>query len=59
MENLAYALHKTKNFEEASDLYMKLSAFWKNAKIKNYTKIEKNEGFLIFGLQRSGSNILS
>ena len=48
IENLAYALHKTKNFKEASDLYMKLSTFWKNAKIKNHTKIEKNEGFLIF-----------
>ena len=59
MENLAYALHKTKNFEEASGLYMKLSAFWKNTKIKNHKKIEKNEGFLIFGLQRSGTNILS
>ena len=29
IENLAYALLKTKNFEEASDLYMKLSTFWK------------------------------
>ncbi len=59
MENLAHALHKTESFEEASDLYMKLSSFWKNAKIKNHTKIKKNQGFLIFGLQRSGSNILS
>ncbi len=58
-ENLANALHKTNNFEEASNLFMKLSTFWKNAKIKNHARIEKNEGFLIFGLQRSGTNLLS
>ena len=58
-ENLANALHKTNNFEEASNLFMKLSTFWKNAKIKNHKRIEKNEGFLIFGLQRSGTNLLS
>ena len=58
-ENLANALHKTNNFEEASGLFIKLSTFWKNVKIKNHKKIEKNEGFLIFGLQRSGTNLLS
>ena len=58
-ENLAKALHKTNNFEEASNLFMKLSTFWKNVKIKNHKRIEKNEGFLIFGLQRSGTNLLS
>jgi len=59
IENLAYALHKTNNFEEASNLFIKLSTFWKNTKIKNLKRIEKNEGFLIFGLQRSGTNVLS
>ena len=59
IENLAYTLHKTNNFHEASSLYMELSTFWKKVKIRNHKKIEKNEGFLIFGLQRSGSNILS
>ena len=58
-ENLANVLHKTNNFEEASDLFIKLSTFWKNVKIKNHKRIEKNEGFLIFGLQRSGTNLLS
>ena len=58
-ENLAYALHKTNNFEEASNLFIELSTFWKNTKIKNLRRIEKNEGFLIFGLQRSGTNVLS
>jgi|TARA_B100001079_G_scaffold25510_1_gene19522 hypothetical protein len=58
-ENLAKALHGTNNFEEASNLLMKLSMFWKNVKIKNHKRIEKNEGFLIFGLQRSGTNLLS
>ena len=58
-ENLANALHKTNNFEEASNLFIKLSTFWKNVKIKNHKRIEKNEGFLIFGLQRSGTNLLS
>ena len=58
-ENLAKALYKTNNFEEASNLFMKLSTFWKNVKIKNHKRIEKNEGFLIFGLQRSGTNLLS
>jgi hypothetical protein len=58
-ENLAKALHRTNNFEEASNLLMKLSMFWKNVKIKNHKRIEKNEGFLIFGLQRSGTNLLS
>ena len=58
-ENLADALHKTNNFEEASNLFIKLSTFWKNVKIKNHKRIEKNEGFLIFGLQRSGTNLLS
>ena len=59
IENLAFALHKNKKFAEASELYMKLSTFWKNVKIKNHTKIERDQGFLIFGLQRSGSNVLS
>ena len=58
-ENLANVLHKTNNFEEASNLFITLSTFWKNVKIKNHKKIEKNEGFLIFGLQRSGTNLLS
>ena len=58
-ENLAKALHGTNNFEEASNLLMKLSMFWKNVKIKNHKRIEKNEGFLIFGLQRSGTTLLS
>jgi hypothetical protein len=58
-ENLANVLHKTNNFEEASDLFIKLSTFWKKKKNKNHKRIEKNEGFLIFGLQRSGTNLLS
>ena len=31
------AIHIKSNFEEASDLYMKLSTFWEKAKIKNQT----------------------
>ena len=29
------------DFEEASNLYMKLSAFWKNTKIKNHKKLKR------------------